>query len=144
MAENLYKVPDELIEISELIHEDSEDAEPRAAMDFDLIVLMGQYDPSIQLALAYSDISYMESQADTDYKDRFPPNMLSQMHIYQVLYREKEIEGAEFQGALSYLDTDYVVVKKTYPNMPYLYSQGLTWMAETDTYVILKLEGASG
>ena len=86
----------------------------------------------------------MESQADTDYKDRFPPNMLSQMHIYQVLYREKEIEGAEFQGALSYLDTDYVVVKKTYPNMPYLYSQGLTWMAETDTYVILKLEGASG
>lgn len=141
VAENLYKVPDELIEICDVIHEDSRGEEPRAAMDFDLVVLMGQYDPSIKLTLSYSDVSYMESQADMDdYTERFPPGMLSQMHIYKALYRTEEIDGVELRGALSYTETGYVVVKRDFPNMEYLYSQGLVLLTQTDTYVVLKLE----
>ena len=139
LAENLYKVPDELIEICEMIHADSAEQEPRAAMDFDLVVLMGQYDPSIRLTLSYSDVSYMESQAGTgDYAERFPPNMLSQMHIYQALYREAVLNGMELRGALDYTETGYVVVKRDFSNMEYLYSQELVVLAQTDTYVVLK------
>lgn len=139
VAENIYKVPDELIEICEILHEDCETEEPKAALDFDLVVLMGQYDPSIQMVLTYSDCSYLESQADTDYNSWFPPYLLSQMHIYQALYREVEVVGQEVNGALKYTETDYVVVKKTFPNLNYLYTQGLYVLDETENYVVLTL-----
>jgi hypothetical protein len=141
VAENVYKVPNDLIEICDAIHEDSKGESAMAAMDFELVVLMGQYDPSIQLALSYSEISYMSTLVDTDYNSWFPPNLLSQMHIFRVLYQEEEIEGQEFHGALKYLGADYVVVNKAYPHMEYLYTQGLVFLQETDHYVLLKLEG---
>ncbi len=137
--ENIYKVPNELIALCEVIHEDSKKEEPKAALDFDLVVLMGQYDPSIHMTLTYSDCSYMESQVDSNYNDWFPPNMLSQMHIYQALYRQVEVVGQEVQGALEYTDTEYVVVKKSFPNLDYLCTQGLYVLDETENYVVLKL-----
>jgi hypothetical protein len=141
VAENVYKVPNDLIEICDAIHEDSNGESVMAAMDFELVVLMGQYDPSIQLALSYSEVSFMRTYVDIDYKTWFPPNLLSQMHIFRVLYQEEEIEGQEFHGALKYLGADYVVVNKEYPHMEYLYTQGLIFLQETDHYVLLKLEG---
>lgn len=137
--ENIYKVPDELIVLCDIIHEDSDKEEPKAALDFDLVVLMGQYDPSIRMTLTYSDCSYMESQMNSDYNSWFPPNMLSQMHIYQALYQQVEVVGQEVQGALEYTETEYVVVKKSFPNLNYLYTQGLYILDETESYVILKL-----
>ena len=141
LAENLYKVPDELIEICNVIHQDSTDTDesPKAAMDFDLIVLMGQYDPSIELTLAYSDVSFLASQVDNEnFAEQYPPGMQSQMHIYRVLREGQMIDGMEFAGALAWTDTDYVVVRRDFPLMDYLMTQRCEKMYETETYCILK------
>lgn len=50
-AENIYKVPDELRVICDVIHEDSEKENPRVVFDSSLNSIVRQYDPSMALVL---------------------------------------------------------------------------------------------
>ena len=49
--DNLYKVPNEVIEVSEAIHQNATENEPNIAVAFDLLLTLRQFDASIHLTL---------------------------------------------------------------------------------------------
>ncbi len=142
-SENLYKIPDEVIEICDVLHTDSGEDELRAAMDFSLIVLMGQYDPSIELTITYNDYSFLEWQWETNdnFNEEYPPELTERLKIYRVLYLKDEeaMEGLDFIRALWLTETEYVVMGKGSAVIDYLYDLNLEYIMDTDSYVVMKV-----
>ena len=66
LATNIYKMPDELIEISEIIHEDSTANYPKAFLEYEYNMQMRQYDPKILLTIDREDYLYAAGNAYTD------------------------------------------------------------------------------
>ena len=138
-AENLYKISDEIIEISEKLHRHSGSEELNVVTDFDLVVVLNQYDPSLHLVLPYLDVSLMrEYEQMEDYETSLPPNLQSQMNIYQMLYNQKELPWMELGGAFNYTKTEYVVLKKTDPMLSYVLTQSCEIVEETENYYIME------
>lgn len=139
LADNTYKVPEDLIEICSWLHEDSEEKEPFVYLDFELAVLINQYDPSIQPALYYSDFLYIPSlyEEGVGYFD-VTPNIQVRMDLYDVLVLQKQMDPMEFYKTLEYAGLNYLVIQKTYPNLDYLLTEHLEIVMETAQYWILK------
>ncbi len=59
MPDNLFKVPDSLLEICNIIHRDSEDENPKiVAPDTTIHMLIRQYDPSLLLTIDRNTLLY--------------------------------------------------------------------------------------
>lgn len=135
-AENIYKVPDELIEISEIIHSDCEDEYPKAFLDFDYNMMMRQYDPKMLLTIDREDYIYASSHdytTDEIYDDEHP-----EYKLLAALFRYQTFDTLSLVKAFEDTSTEYVVLQKGSTNIERLLSVGLTEIAETDSRVILK------
>lgn len=112
LAENIYKVPSEVIEISRIIHEDSEVENPKVIAEFDMVVLLNQYDPSICLEIAYGDVSTLRDveRAPHMYWDRWLTSRLTVMNV--VMDRDLSISKWDFMAAMDYTDAYYLVASK--------------------------------
>ena len=145
-AENLYKIPDEVIEVCETIHDISGEENLTLYVDFDLAVLINQYDPSYEMALSYSDISIFQSSYDSDkteeYDGVFSPELISKWFLYQIF--ELNNTGAEIAPlarSLDWLGTDYVVLRRDEPMLEYAKEQNCVPVYETETYIIMEFLG---
>lgn len=138
-AENLYKIPNEILELSEKLHALGGEEELNIVTDFDLAVLLNQYDPSLHLVLPYLDVSLMREYDERgEYEGTLPPNLQSQMNIFQVLYNQQELTWMELGGAFNYTETNFVVLKKDDPMLAYVQTQSCQIVDETENYSILE------
>lgn len=140
LAHNAYKVPTDLIQICDWLHE-KEGEHPRVALEFELAVLINQYDPSIIPAMQYSDYSYIEYLLTTGQIVEMPPDAEFASRIYRVMVRNERLEGLTYERGLDSLDILYVVLDKSSSMLDYHMEHGLGIVLETDNYWLLKLTG---
>ena len=136
VAENIYKVPDELIEISEIIHEDSEDEYPKAFMDYEYNMMMRQYDPKILLTIDREDYLYAANQDYTT--DMIYDKEKPQYRILAALARYQAFEMKTLLDGFDMTNTEYIVLETGSTMIDRLLNEGLTKVAETETRTVLK------
>ena len=132
---NIYKMPTEIPEISEMIHNDSKSEYPRAIFEYDFEMSIRQYDPKILLTIGRDEYIYAisgylqldEILADENYYNR----------VLAVVALNIPIEEEEFIKGLEETNTRYVVVTK-YNEMicGYIEHCGLRLVGETANHKI--------
>ncbi len=134
-APNIYKMPTEIPEISEMIHKDSKVEYPRAMFEFDYNMQMRQYDASILLACdreAYINaisgtLTWKEINADENYYNR----LLAVVSLNEEIDRDKFLEG------MDKTNTEYVVVSSGSRVLGYLKDAGLRVVGTTENHTVL-------
>lgn len=135
LPENLYKVSDEVLEISEYIHQDSDEESPTLAIDSSLLMVIRQYDPSLVLSTLRDYALCWNGSPQFQYKREYT-KYLTQKALMDVLYSGITEDTDGFIQAIKDTQTDYLVFAKTIPILDYLTSLGITYVAETESYLI--------
>lgn len=138
IAKNCYKMPEELIEISEIIHEDSQVAYPKAFLEYEYNMQMRQYDPKMLLAIDREDYLYAVSNVYSE--DMLNDEAHPQYRLLAALVRMQPVENEDFIDALETTKTEYVVLNKDNPRTSYLLIAGLKKVKETENHVIFKYD----
>ena len=138
LAENEYKVPNEMIEVSEIIHADSEREYPKAFLEYEYNMQMRQYDAKMLLTIDREDYLYAVSKEYTTQMiddDEFP-----QYRLLAGLIRYQNVNPEKIVDALEMTDTEYIVLTTGSTMIPVLKREGLTEVATTKNHTILKYE----
>lgn len=136
-AENIYKISNEVIEISELIHEDSpENQMPLALYDLSLVPVIRQYDASIRSAmdrgecrgLRYFDVNdkvYLDAAKDD--KSYLIIGNINYEYNIDKIRRDMHQRGIE-----------YFIRNKWWFSNSYVDKLGFQWIGETENYEVYK------
>ena len=138
MAQNMFKIPDELIEISEMIHEDSGSEYAKAFFEYEYNMEIRQYDPKILLCIDREEYLYAMNYSYTDQMladEETPTN-----RILALLVRNQNIEPEDFAGALERSQTEYVVLTKGHPQAAFVKRAGLYEIGQTATHIIYRYD----
>ena len=138
LAANIYKMPDELIEISGIIHEDSEAAYPKAFLEYEYNMQMRQYDPKMQLTIDRED--YLNAVSMPYTEEMLNDESHPQYRLLASLVRLQPVSREDFLEALEATKTEYVVLNKNHPRDTYLMSAGLKKIAETENHAVYRYE----
>ncbi len=138
-AQNIYKMPPELIEVSEKIHEDTGAEYPKAFLEYEYNMQMRQYDPKMLLTIDREDYLYAVSNPSYS-KEMLEDEMHPQYVLLAVLVRFQDIDKESFLNALETTKTGYVVVSKDNPRIDYLEEAGLSIAGETQNHIIFKYD----
>lgn len=133
--DNIYKIPDEVIEICEIIRADCDKDQPVVASDFDLSVLINQYAPEIDLILSYREIADIQELREINDENDGPTCRL--MHV---IIDEKDHDEGYLKSALSNGNVDYVVVHRGHNARSYIAQSQCKLIAELKQYCIFRVE----
>lgn len=137
-AENIYKMPEELIEVSEIIHADSNVEYPQAFLEYEYNMQMRQYDPKILLTVDREDYLYAISG---DYSEEMlTDDTHPQYRLLASLIKQKPVEPVDFLNALELSHTEYVVLNKANQMIDYLELSGLRKIGETENNAVYKYD----
>ena len=135
---NIYKMPEEVMQITDIIHQNSSSEYPRALCDYNMNMEIRQYDASILLAANREQ--YMSAVAgkiteQSIYSEgNYPEKLLS------VLVMGKELEKDIFIQAMEETNTEYIVLDHYSRMIYYLKEMGLKQVGETGTRVVMHYE----
>ncbi len=134
--ENIYKVPNDVIEVSELIHEHAMVKYPKAICDFRLHMELRQYDASILLTADRTQ--YLAVMQQTYQDDQTLEQNRAVNRILDVILKGEEVPKKEFLGYLDETNTEFVVVEaKNSVVLNYLSRMGLNRVGETEERVLM-------
>lgn len=136
LAENKYKIPNELIEVSEIIHADSDKEYPKAFLEFDYNMQMRQYDAKMLLTIDREDYIYTMSKDYTT--DMIEDESHPQYRLLAALVRYQRVEPKKVIEGLEITDTEYVVLTTGSTMIPVLKDAGLVEVAKTKGHTILR------
>ncbi|MBR6159954.1 MAG: hypothetical protein IKQ40_06585 [Lachnospiraceae bacterium] len=138
LAENIYKIPNELCTICDMIHDDSDDEYATAFFEYEYNMEVRQYDPKMILSVDREDYLYAVNYSYTQ-------EMLSdeEKPVYKILarmVRNQKIDEEDFCEALDATHTEYVIVTAGHPQESFLKNAGLRKIAGTDKHNIYKYD----
>ena len=138
IAENIYKMPDELIEISEMIHEDSGSEYAKAFFEYEYNMEIRQYDPKMLLSIDREEYIYAVNYSYTDemLKDESKPSNI----LLALLVRNQDVTTEDLRKALEATHTEYVVLTKGHPKTSFIKRAGLYEIGDTKTHKIFKYD----
>jgi len=135
-AENIYQIPDELIEISEIIHSDALQEYPKVFFEYEYNMQIRQYNPKIRLTIDRED--YLRAVAE-DYPDDMIYNAdYPQYCLLACLLRGQEVDADTIKNALENSKTEYVVLSKGNNQEKILKEIGLDLVATTDNHTVYR------
>ncbi len=137
-AENIYKMPDEMLEVSRMIHEDTKLEYPKVFLEYEYNMQMRQYDPKLLLTVDREDYLYAVANEFTE--EQLEDETHPQYKIIAALIKYQEVETEDFKEAMEETHTEYVVLDKNNIMLPYLRDAGLKTVGETETHCIMKYE----
>lgn len=142
IPKNVYKVEDDLLAVSELIHRDSTEEEPKVAFPLEYNLQARQYDPSLHLTiernkmLFWLGINTAGSYTDENVSYRY------QSDIMDVIYGGQNTDPVTLRIALNRTRTDYLVAYKKNDIHETILAAGCEAIGETsDAVVYLTLFG---
>ena len=133
--ENIYKIPDEVVEICEIIRADCEKEEPVVASDFDLSVLINQYAPEMDLILSYGEVAKIKELDAFGERHDNPKDRL-----YYVVTEEYTHDEGFLVHALQEGNVDYIVTHRGTKVREYILQSQCRLIAELDQYCIFRVE----
>ena len=137
-AENIFKMPGDLIEVSGLIHQDAETEYPKVFLEYEYNMQMRQYDPKLLLTVDREDYLYAVGNDFTE--EQLSDETHPQYKIIAALIRDQEVPVSDFLSALEETHTEYVVLTKGSHRLPYLKEAGLKKVGETGAHTVMKYE----
>ncbi len=137
-AENIFKIPDELIEISGIIHEDSDTEYVKAFFEYEYNMEIRQYDPKMLLCVDREDYIYAVNYSYTE--EMLEDEANPQNRLLALLVRNQDILAEDLADALDATNTAYVVLTKGHPQAAVVKRAGLKELSETDTHVIYRYD----
>ena len=137
-AANAYKMPDEMIQISELIHEDADETYPKAFLEYEYNMQMRQYDPKMLLTIDREDYLFAVSNPYTE--EMLADEEHPQYRLLAALIRHQAVEEEDLLASLDATNTEYVVLSKDNPMVLFLQDAGLETVTHTNDHVILKYQ----
>ena len=138
VADNIYKIPDELIEISGIIHDDSDTEYAKAFFEYEYNMEIRQYDPKMLLCIDREEYLYAMSYSYTD--DMLAEGENPTNRILALLVRNNRIDPSDFTDALEETKTGYVVLTKGHPQASFIKKAGLYAIGDTATHVVYKYD----
>ena len=137
-AENIYKIPNELIEISQLIHEDCDTEYTKAFFEYEYNMEIRQFDPKMLLCVDREDYIYAVNYSYT--QDMLADGTRPQNRLLALFVRNQKIEEDDLIASLEATATEYVVLTKGHPQAAFAVNAGLHQIAETATHIIYKYD----
>ncbi len=138
LAQNRYKIPDELMEISGIIHEDSGNEYAKAFFEYEYNMEIRQYDPKMLLTIDREKYLYAVSYTYT--QDMLGEGSDPANRILALLVRNIRIPEEDFISALDETGTEYVVLTKGHPQAAFIKKAGLYEIGDTATHVIYRYD----
>jgi len=135
-AENIYKMPNELIEISQIIHEDSEQVYPKVFLEYEYNMQMRQYDPKMRLTIDREDYLYAVSTPYTE--DMLNDSEFPQYKLLAFLIRDQKVSEEDFLNAVEETKTGYIVLDSRNPKIDFLKEAGYSLVKDTGLHSIYK------
>ena len=137
-AENVYKMPAELMEVSDLIHADANVKYPKAFLEYEYNMQMRQYDPKMLLTVDREDYLYATSANYTEEMIRDDDH--PQYRILAALIKYQQVDADAFAKGLEMTHTEYVVLSKANPMQAFVKQAGLYPVAQTENRTIYKYD----
>ena len=140
MAENIYKVPNELRSVCDVIHQDCDKEQPKVVFDNELNLVARQYDPSLILVL---DRNFTLYRAGSTVVGNYENSKAYQIQkvIMDVISYQMDVGIDKFRQVLKRTETDYLVLPVDLTNHDYIRQAGCTPVAQTEKYVVYRFEG---
>lgn len=135
---NIYKVGDDILAESALIHEDSTKENPNllVSTDYETMVLR-QYDPSIFLVLNRDYILNYYGVGGISVNKKGEAYKAKKI-LMDVMFGNLPVEKADFCWALDYMKTDYISLKKEAPQYAFIIEAGWEAFADTGEYILFR------
>ena len=140
-AENIYKVPDDLRAICDVIHQNQENEAPRAVFDNDLNSIVRQYDASIRLVISRNASLYRAGSTAVGKYNENGSFYKKQKALLDVVEYHIHEEKEGFINALKKTKTDFVIVKTDGGDHEFLTECGCELLAQTGSYYVYKYSG---
>lgn len=142
-AENIYKIPSELIQVCETIHENQKNQGKMARVVFDgtLNNEVRQYDASIRLIISRNASIYRAGSNVTGVYDENSNSYKRQKALLDVVDYQIYDDMEAFRKALKKTKTEFVVVSKNEELQKVLEENGCELIGETNTYNIFRFVG---
>ena len=138
IAQNIYKIPDELITISEMIHEDSKTEYAKAFFEYEYNMEIRQYDPKMLLCVDREDYIYAVNYSYTE--EMLSDETKPQNVLLALLVRNQRVDEEELCAALDATDTEYVVLTKGHPQTAFVKRAGLYEIGQTPTHIVFRYD----
>ncbi len=135
---NIYQMPPELLEVSELIHADSDSEYSKAFFEYEYNMQMRQYDPKILLTVDRED--YMYAVSDVYSTEMLSDPNFPQYKLLAVMVRGMDVGDDVFLQALEDTKTEYIVLTKGHFKEGFLDRIGLRVIGQTQSHVIYKYD----
>ena len=137
-ADNIYKMPEDMLEVSRVIHEDSSSKYPKVFLEYEYNMQMRQYDPGMLLTVDREDYLYAVVNEFT--QEQLEDETHPQYKIIAALVKYQDVSVEDFLDAMEETHTEYVVLDKASPMFSYLEEAGLKQAGTTQTHRIMKYE----
>lgn len=136
IKQNIYKIPDELIRIDTIIHEDCNSEYPKAFFEYEYNMEIRQYDPTMLLTVDREDYLYAVAQPYTD--EMLTSDDKPVYRILAPLVRNQHVDAKVFADALEQTRTEYVVLNSDHPLLNYVEDAGLIRVGETTGHIVYR------
>ncbi|MCI8402370.1 MAG: YfhO family protein [Lachnospiraceae bacterium] len=147
-AENLYKIPKEVIQVCDIIKNDFDeqkkaglylpDERIRVAAEFEWIVLLNQYDPSIELTLTYGRVSSLRAIEDRDISE-LPVDLQVRRQIMHGMLDYEELGGTVFSDAINVSRTHYIIIRTDSQARPFVEGCSVLKISEISDYIVYRV-----
>ena len=132
VAENIYKVPDELRSICDVIHKDSKNEQPRIVFGDDMNMVARQYDPSLILVLNRNYRLYRAGSTVVGNYEKKKDYQIQKVIMDVVSYQMTDTDMKKFKSSLKKTKTEYLVVQLEQNCHDYLREAGCVPVAQTE------------
>lgn len=136
IADNIYKMPKELVEIDKIICADSDKEYKKAYFEYDYNMEIRQYDPKMLLTIDREEYLYAVAYSYTE--DMINDENTPTNAILALLTRNQNVSADVFINALENTKTEYVVLTKGHPQTGFVTKAGLNLIGETATHNVFK------
>lgn len=133
-SENIYKIPDETIEISELIEEQKTEPYVTVAVDAQTELTLRQYDASFIYGISRE--TYIQGFVEPEQWNELGEKGTEEQMLMWMVNRGETFDISAMKNAVRDLGIDYIVVKSEYVLDDYMKAVGFDLIGSTDYYSI--------
>lgn len=139
-TENIYHVPEDIIQVTDIIHTDSNLENPTVVFDTDLNTIARQYDPSLHLALNRDIVIDIMGISVMEFPDgyRDSEEYRQQQNLVEVSCAFNEIPADDLKESLDYKQVNYVVQNRYTELHDLLKSVGCERIGESINYIVYR------
>lgn len=133
---NVYKVEDDLLAVTEIIHRDSQKEQPKVALPLEYNLQARQYDPSLKLTIERNKMMYWLGIDTAGSYSEENASYRYQSNIMEVIYGGRNIHPIVLKRSLHMTHTDYLVAYKKNAVHETIEAAGCTAIGETPDAVV--------